>query len=346
MAFNRTRHRPVGSPRSHPTSTVLAWILPYLLEHLATRGYDSAALRRLPGLAGRDLDDPDVRVADASAAEAWHLAEQITGDEAIGLHMAQSVPAGALDILEYAFRSSATVRSGLDQLVRYVRAVSDRAIAEIDLVGDALAFTWVEPAQSHRVEFAFALIVRMAREATSARIAPRRVDFAHRPPDNRSAHRAFFGAPVRFGKSSNQLLFSQADLALPLRSADPALSRIVRRRMDKMLKQVRRKDSIRAQVRRALLDNLTGGELTAASIARGLGLSDRTLHRRLRAENSSFADILDSTRGELAESLLPESGIGIGEIAFLLGFSEPSAFHRFFRRWTGRTPLAYRRAVG
>ena len=73
-----------------------------------------------------------------------------------------------------------------------------------------------------------------------------------------------------------------------------------------------------------LLDKLAGGELTAASIARGLGLSERTLHRRLRAENSSFADILDATRGELAKTLLPEPEIGVGEIAFLLGYSEPS----------------------
>ena len=325
---------------------MLAWILPNLLAHVSECGYEATPLRRLPGLAGRDLNDPDERVADASAAEAWHLAQQITGDDAIGLHMAQSIPAGALDILEYAFRSSPTVGSGLDQLARYVRAVIDRAGAEFDILGDAPAVTWVKPAEPHRVEFAFALIVRMAREATGVCLAPRKVHFAHRSPKSRLEHREFFRSPVRFGASSNQLLFSRKDLALPLRSADPALSKIVRRRLDKMLKQIPRKDSIGTQVRRVLLDNLTGGELTAASIARCLALSERTLHRRLRAENTSFADILDDTRGELAKSLLLEPGIGIGEIAFLLGYSEPSAFHRFFRRWTGSTPLAYRRAAG
>ena len=109
MAVHTTTLGPTRTPRSRQTSTVVAWILPNLLAHVAERGYDATPLRRLPGLAGRDLDDPDARVADASAAEAWHLAEQITGDDAIGLHMAQSVPAGALDILEYAFRSSPTV---------------------------------------------------------------------------------------------------------------------------------------------------------------------------------------------------------------------------------------------
>jgi len=84
-----------------------------------------------------------------------------------------------LDILEYAFRSSPTVGSGLDQLARYVRAVSDRAGAELDIVGDAVAFTWLKPAQPHRVEFTFALIVRMAREATGTSLAPREVHFAH-----------------------------------------------------------------------------------------------------------------------------------------------------------------------
>ena len=182
MAVNRTTPGPTGTPRARQTHTVLAWILPELLAHVAECGYDATPLRRLPGLAGRDLDDPDVRVADASAADAWHLAEQITGDDSIGLHMAQSIPAGALDILEYAFRSSPTVGSGLDQLSRYVRAVIDRAAARFDIVGDALAVTWVKPAEPHRVEFAFAMIVRMAREATGLSLAPREVQFAHRPP--------------------------------------------------------------------------------------------------------------------------------------------------------------------
>jgi AraC-like DNA-binding protein len=345
MAVHMTTRGPTRTPRSRQTSTVVAWILPNLLAHVAERGYDTTPLRRLPGLAGRDLDDPDVRIDDTFAAEAWHLAEQITGDDAIGLHLAQSIPAGALDILEYAFRASSTVRSGLDQLARYVRAVNDRAVVELDIVGDALALTWIEPVQSHRVEFAFALIVRFAREATGTSIAPREVHFAHRPQKSRLEYRAFFGAPVRFAESSSRLLFSRTDMALPLRSADAALSRIVRRRLDKMLKQIPRNDSIEAQVRRVLLANLIGGKLTADSIARDLGLSERTLHRRVRAENTSFADILDATRGELAKSLLAEPGIGIGEVAFLLGFSEPSAFHRFFRRWAGRTPLTYRRAV-
>ena len=345
MAVIRKTSGPAGTARSRQTHTVLAWILPELLAHVTECGFDANPLRRLPGLAGRDLDDPDVRIADASAADAWHLAEQITGDDSIGLHMAQSIPAGALDILEYAFRSSPTVGAGLDQLARYVRAVIDRAAARFDIVDDALAVTWVKPAEPHRVEFAFALIVRMAREATGVSLAPREVHFAHRPPESRLEHRAFFRSPVRFGESSNHLLFSRRDLALPLRSADPALLRIVRRRMDKMLKQIPRQDSIGTQVRRVLLDKLVSGELTAASIAPGLGLSERTLHRRLRAEITSFADILDATRGELAKSLLPEPGIGIGEIAFLLGYSEPSAFHRFFRRWAGTTPLAYRRAA-
>jgi AraC-like DNA-binding protein len=324
---------------------VLAWILPSLLAHVAACGHDTTRLRRLPGLAGRDLDDPDERIADGSASEAWHLAEEITGDDAIGLHMAQSIPAGTLDILEYAFRSSPSVGSGLEELARYVQAVSDRAAAELTIVDDALAFIWVEPAQSHRVEFAFALIVRMAREATGTSVAPREVHFVHGPPGDTLEHSAFFRSPVRFGAPSNHLLFSQTDLSLPLGSADSALSRIVRRRMDKMLKQIPPKDSIATRVQYRLLNNLPAGEVTAVSIARELGLSERTLHRRLRTENTSFAQILDATRGELAKSLLTEPAIGIGEIGFLLGFSEPSAFYRFFRRWAGSTPLAYRRAT-
>ena len=115
------------------------------------------------------------------------------------------------------------------------------------------------------------------------------------------------------------------------------------RRLDKMLTQaLAQGDSTSAIVRRLLLENLARGEPSAAQTARELGLSERTLHRRLRDEGTSFRNILDTIRGELATELLSEPRIGIGEIAFVLGYSEPAAFYRFFRRLTGQTPLAYR----
>jgi AraC-like DNA-binding protein len=171
------------------------------------------------------------------------------------------------------------------------------------------------------------------------------VRFAHRPPESVLEHRAFFRAPVRFEEPSNEILFAHSDLARPFQTVDPALSMVVCRRLEKMLSQARSQDdSTAARVRRVLSETLPLQDAGAVAIARALGLSERTLHRRLRAERTSFRSILDSLRSEIAVGLLREPRIGIAEIAFLLGYSEPAPFYRSFRRWTGQTPLAFRRA--
>ena len=258
--------------------------------------------------------------------------------------MAQAIPAGALDLLEYAFRSSPTLDVGLKQLARYAHAVADRAAPVISVTSDGLAVMFGPTAQRQRTEFGMSFVVRIAREATGTPLVPLEVHFAHNSPDNLFEHRAFFRAPLQYDEPFNQLLIARSDLMRPLRSADPALSGVVCRRLEKMLKMVPQDDSTAASVRRVLLESLARGEPSAAATGRELGLSERTLHRRLRAEQTSFRNILDTVRGELAAALLREPRVGIAEIAFLLGYSEPAAFYRSFRRWTGQTPLAFRRA--
>jgi AraC-like DNA-binding protein len=328
----------------------VTWVLQHLLEHVAARGQDATPLRRLAGFHGRDLDDPDARVSDASACEAWRLAVRITGDDALGLHMAQQLPAGAMDLLEYAFRTSPTLESAFGQVARYARVANDRTDARTHVDDRAFTFSVVprlQPeSQRQRVEFTAACLVRLAREASGVSLAPLEVRFAHHPPESLLEHRAFFRGPLRFDEPADELVFARSDAALPLLSADAALLAVLRRRLDKLLAQVTPQDcSTAAQVRRVLLENLARGEPTAATVARELGLSPRTLQRRLRAEGTWVRGILDAVRSELAIALLREPGIGIAEIAFFLGYSEPAAFHRSFRRWTGQTPRAFRRGL-
>ena len=171
-----------------------------------SRTWQSAATTRphcgaSRGSRERDLDDADVSVADASAGEAWRLAEQITGDDKIGLHMAQSIPAGALDILEYRFVVDPTVGSGLDQLVATFGR-SAIAPASSSACVAALPLAEAHAATSGRVR------VRPMCWPVSPRHIPRPpgVHFAHRPPQSRLEHRAFFRSPVRFDESSARSL--------------------------------------------------------------------------------------------------------------------------------------------
>jgi AraC-like DNA-binding protein len=338
--------RPLTSaPGRQPrTATVVVWVLRHLIDHVASLGHDTTPLGRLPGLRGRNLEDPDARVPDAAASEAWQMAAEITGDEALGLHVAQSIPEGAVDLLEYAFRSSGTLQLALEQLARYGRVMSDRAAASVASEGDALVVLWDGQLVRQRVDFALAFVVRLAREATRAEIAPSEVQLAYLPPEDAGEYREYFGSTPVYGAPGNRLVFARDAATRPFVTADPALAGVLRRRLDKLLTQVpRADDSIASRVRRALIESLAQGQPTAAAVGRTLGLSERTLHRRLRDERTSFRRILDQVRGDLASAMLQQQAVGIAEIAFILGYSEPAAFHRSFRRWTGQTPLTFRR---
>ena len=334
-----------GAPSLRGSSTVLTWVLPHLIAYVAARGYDPRPLTGIRGLQGKDLDDPDTRVADAVAAEVWNLAEAITGDDVLGLHMAEAIPAGALDLLEYAFRASPTLGSGLDQVARYGRVVSDRAASRLQQVGNVLEITWDVALQPQRTECAVAFLLRLARDVTGAPLVPIEVRFNHAAPESKYEHRVFFRAPVRFDGAVNQLLLHQSDMARPLRGADPALLGVVRRRLEKMLRQIPTDHSVAGQAARALLEIIPRGQPTALTVAREIGMSERTLHRHLLAEGTSFRKILDSVRSQLAASFLREPHVGTDEVAYLLGYSERAAFHRAFRRWTGKTPLNFRRSL-
>lgn len=311
------------------------------------QGIDSAQIRQLPGLA--DLSDPDARVPEAAAETAWRLAATLTQDPSIGVHVAESLPRGALDLVEYAFRSSASLGAGLERLARYGRVLSDRAAAQLDARGDGLLLlvrdTGNTPLHPGRADFALTTALRFAREAAGKDITPLHVCFAHAAPADTSEHRRFFRIPVRFSAGSNSMLVSAADAARPLQGADEALSAVIRRRLEKMLAERHPQGSgLSGHVRHLMVDHLGATTLTPAVIAKALGVGRRTFSRRLSEEGTSFRHILDDVRRELACALLQDRRLSIADVAFFLQYSEPAAFNRSFRRWTGRTPGEFRTA--
>jgi len=329
-----------------PGPSVQGWVLPHLIAWVENQGFHGTSIRRLPGLA--DLTDPDLRVSEASVETAWRLATAFTGDAAIGVHVADWLPRGALDLVEYAFRSSTSLAAGLERLARYGRVISDRVAARMETHGQGLVLlvrdTGSTALHPGRAEFALAVALKFARESSGEDITPLQVCFAHAAPEDTSEHRRFFRSPVRFGAGSNSMIFSAVDAARPMRAADDALSSIVRRRLDKALaeRDLHCSGRLSGRVRQIMVQHLGEKTLTPETVARALAVSRRTLSRQLADEGRSFRNILDDVRREFACALLQDRSLSIGDIAFFLQYSEPAAFNRSFRRWTGRTPRAFR----
>ena len=326
--------------------TVQAWVLPYLTAWVEKQGFDSSSIRRLTGAA--DLSDPDARVPEATAEAAWRLAAALTQDPSIGVHVAESLPRGAVDLVEYAFRSSASLAAGLARLARYGRVLSHRVAARVDTHGEGLLLlvrdTGSTPLHPGRAELALATALRFAREGTGENVTPLRVCFAHAAPDDTSEHRRFFRIPPRFGAGSNSMLVSAADAARPLRGADEALSAVIRRRLEKILAEhhPRGAGPLSGHVRHLIVEHLGTRALTSDVIAKELSVSRRTLSRRLSEEGTSFRSIVDDVRREFACALLQDRHSSVADVAFFLQYSEPAAFNRAFRRWTGQTPSEFR----
>jgi AraC-like DNA-binding protein len=281
---------------------------------------------------------------------AWRLAATLTRDEAIGIHVAESLPRGALDLLEYALRASASVGEGLERLARYGRVLSDRVAARMESDGDGLLLLVRDigstPLHHGRAEFALAAALKFARDGAGENVTPLRVSFVHESPEDDAEQRRFFGVRVRFGAGSNSLILSAVDAARPMRSADEALSAVVRRRLDKALaeREFNGSGPLSERVRHLMVSRLGEMTLTPDTVAKALAVSRRTLSRRLAAEGTSFRNILDDVRREFACALLQDRSLSMADIAFFLQYSEPAAFNRSFRRWMGRSPSAFRHA--
>jgi AraC-like DNA-binding protein len=324
---------------------VQTWVFPHLIAWLESQSIDAAPISRLPGIV---TNDPDRRVSESTAEAAWRLAATMTHDAAIGLHVAEWLPRGALDLIEYAVRSSPSLGSGLERLARYGCLVSDRVAARTETSAGGLQLiirdVGSSALHSARAEFALALALKLARDVTGVPIVPVHVALAHRCPEDVSEHQRFFCAPVRFAAGTNTMIVSALDAARPLPGADAALSAIVRRRLDQVLPDagLLTTASLSTRVRRMLVEDLGQTTLTADSVARALAMSRRTLTRRLGEEGTSFRAILDDVRAELSRALLQDRSLSIADVAFFLHYSEPTAFHRSFRRWTGQTPQNYR----
>ena len=329
----------------------MAWIsgrgVRFALSILEERGLPVDELLRRSGLDPAVVADPEARLPHTAVRAFGQVAVEITKDPTFGLHVAEQVRPAVFDALGYVFRSSGTLGDGLRRLAVYHRFIGDLLTLGIETAGAHARLTVESSEPDHLTrmvsEFLLGTLTRAARVETGrADLDPVAVEFGFPEPADVSEHRRFFRAPLHFAQPRNVLVLHASDLDLPLRQAEPELRAVLERQVRDVIARLPPIDTVAAQARAALGDELERGKPTAAEVGRRLGLSERSLHRRLREEGTTFRALLHELRRTLSERYIRE-GISINETAFLLGYSEASAFHRGFRRWTGRTPAAYRR---
>ena len=312
---------------------------------LASKGGALDAFWRATDLTPQMIADPEARVSPAQFCIAWAEATRLAGDPALALRIAETTPPGAFGIVEYVCRSAPTLRDALAQWVRYLGILDDAVEVALVDVPEGLALRVVVESEapapaSH--ELCFALVLSNARRMANRKLEPVAVRFTHPMPSGHAArYRAFFGKSMQFGAKRTELVLAKADGDAALTTADPSLLAILVPAAEKKRERTTRDPPLVDQVRRVLGSALSSDDAQLSSVAKRLGITARSLQRRLQDEGTSFQSLRDETRKTLADRYLAE-GMSLAEISFLLGFSEPSAFFRAFKRWTGLTPIERR----
>jgi AraC-like DNA-binding protein len=186
-------------------------------------------------------------------------------------------------------------------------------------------------------------VLTISRNIAGQQIVPREVAFPFPRPADTEAYRSCFRAPLHFDRPQGALLLSRGDLDLPVTTGDPTLRGYLEQLADQALGSIIAPSSFADRVRQVLWTRLSAGRPSLEQMSAKLGLSVRTVQRRLHQEGTSFADLLEEFRREMASHLLRDPSLAAYEIAFLLGYSDPSTFFRAFRRWYGVSPQEFRR---
>ncbi len=318
-----------------------------IVRALDTRGLGGRALAVKAGLDVAALDDASARYAVATTARLWRLAVAATGDPSVGLFISRFARETNFHALGYSVVASRSLKDAFGRMVRYSRIVSDSVQFRLEEQRTSYRLVIEIPAGPERpadeaIDAITALIVRLARWLHEDRsLNPLAVALERRAPSPVEPFRAFFRAPVRFSAPANYLEFAKALVEAPLPSGNAELAH----RNDEVVRSYIERvddDGVTSRVQAMVAERLPDGRPTQEAVARALGMSLRTLQRRLTEERTSFKEILRATRRELACTYVRQAKCSITEAAFLLGFTDTSSFCRAFKRWSGVAPSRYR----
>jgi AraC-like DNA-binding protein len=334
--------------------TVLAALVRANLEAAGAFGLDAAALARAAGLTSEALTDADGRVPFERYVALWEAIDADPNALAFGLWLGGAVSRSALGVVGYVMQHAPDVRAALRCLGRFNGLFGDGIGPTISERDGMLVLHRVEPPRIARLRSlsiaaplgTVTLLREMAGLRSGAMVALE-VAFQHPavPAATLSQLEKAFACPIRFNEDEMRLVLPASLLDRPLVSTDAGLFAYLERHAETLQARVAASASLAGRVRELLAARLRQGEPDQGVVARALAMSERTLQRRLADEGATFAGLLDEVRADLGRMYLADRQLAIFEVAFLLGYSEPSPFNRAFRRWTGKSPSEFRHAL-
>jgi AraC-like DNA-binding protein len=328
--------------------TVSATYLRGALDFAVLRGVSRATLLADAGISDAALVLDEMRLPVERFIAVIRAAAARCSDPAFALHFGDHVPCDQVSLASPLGQAAATVREAMQQVNRYARlgidfpalGDGDRYHIEIDTAGAWVIDlrprdTWPEITES-----VFARMARGIRRITPRDVL-RAVHVTHAAPAYAADYAAIFRVPVLFGGGRNAMVFDPEYLNTPLTPAPVHVTRIIAAHADAQLASLAQQRACRGRVESVLRAMLESGDVGMDRVARILAMSRQTLYRRLKSEGVTFERVLDELRHAVAVELMGSGTIAVRDAARRVGFSDPAAFSRAFKRWTGRSPVAW-----
>jgi AraC-like DNA-binding protein len=316
-------------------------------QAMINMGVDVQTIYQRCGVLPEHLTDQTLRTPHQANVLFWNVAEEVTGDPHVGLHFAEHMPVFRGQVLEYLFLSSPTFGEGLTRALNYQRLLTDAAMARLEVNDESACLitdTQTEETKKlkHFNDCAAVGLIKFFNYVTEGEFVPSQICFSFDAPASQEEYQRIFNCPVQFGQESNRIYFEKNLLDRASFHAESELLQLHEQLATQHVAKLEQQD-VAAEVRRVIGEVLESSEVTLDLVAERMGLTARKLRTLLSQADTSFNQLLADYRCRFAKRLLVCTDESIDEIVYLTGFSEPSTFYRAFKRWTGLTPVEYRK---
>lgn len=317
-----------------------------LLTALAGLGVASTALYRAGGLKPSTLRDPSARIPAGVVVALLAEAQRRTRDPLIGLRAgARAEPRGPL---AYLLMSSPRLADGIRHTARFAQLMIDTLRIEVELSGDTASIVYdlrdaTLADQRHVVDYMLMATLRAMSRAVGRALQLREIHVRHADPGYADDAERAFGCPIRYARRRIRMVFPASELRAKARLANPLIAEQIERFASALLSRMDAPTTLNERVADVLRAALAGGvRADRTTVARRLGMSDRTLQRGLTSEQTTFRSVRDGVLWGTVEALLSNPALKVEAVALSAGFGEVAAFCRAFKRWTGSSPTQYR----
>lgn len=328
----------------HPMQSTMSTTLLALVRFAEAQGVDVDAIIAGSPLDRARIEDPQTRLPAEPADALFTRIIAASGDPLLHLRMAPEIPIGAFQIIDFLGRHAATLGEGYIALARYFCIVHQGLRMSVEHGSGEHRFVYQPGVDGGDGCLAMAITSTRFIRLIGRAAAPGRTELVRPPIGDAALARRLFGEHVVYNAPRDMLVFDDAQWALPQPQRDPMLQSVLEQHARTLAAELAVEPTLADRVATELRALLAQGRGELRAVAARLGLSPRTLQRRLRADRTAFKDVLDATRRDLAARYLLDDTLTVLEVAFMLGYADESAFHRAFRRWHGQRPGAWRAA--